>query len=481
MNDTVLRLFHRLPAPLRSVVASLHGLSLRSWRYGPETERLVEEALEREQWSQKHWVNWQEERLRYILHRAATRVPYYREHWAGRWRRGDRASWQYLENWPILEKDLLRENPQAFVADDRDVRHMYHDHTGGTTGTPLELWFSTGTIREWFALFEARARRWHNLTRDDNWATLGGQMVVPAHTHHPPFWVWNSPLHQLYFSANHISQRSTPAYLSAVRYYGITHMLAYSSSASALAREAIELGLPPEGPRLIITMGEPLFPWQRETIQTGLGSQVKESYGMGEIVAAATECSAATLHLWPEVGWLEVLADGGDAPVAHGTSGRFICTSLLNDDMPLVRYAVGDRGRVALRDAGCPCGRSLPALVDVEGRTSDLLIARDGRRVYWLNPILYGLPVREAQIIQETLECVRICYVPAPTFTSRDERLIIDRLQARMGTMDVIFDQVEEVPRAANGKFRAVVCNVPAEQRTLLSQANSMSSAIFRE
>src|SRR5215469_2272221 len=100
MSDLLLRAYNRLPIPLRSIAASLHGLYLRQWRYGPETERLVTEAIDRERWSPERWKSWREERLAYVLHRAATRVPYYREHWAARRRGGDRASWQYLENWP---------------------------------------------------------------------------------------------------------------------------------------------------------------------------------------------------------------------------------------------------------------------------------------------------------------------------------------------------------------------------------------------
>ena len=53
-----------------------------------------------------------------MLYRAATGMPYYREHWVARRRKGDRASWEYLENWPILGKDSVRANASAFVADD---------------------------------------------------------------------------------------------------------------------------------------------------------------------------------------------------------------------------------------------------------------------------------------------------------------------------------------------------------------------------
>jgi len=461
MRDIALRLYHCLPVPLRSVAASLQGLYLRYWRYGPETEQLVEEALERERWSPQSWKRWQEERLAYILHRAASRVPYYREQWSARRRRGDSASWEYLENWPILGKQALRDNPKAFVADDRDIRRMYHDHTAGTTGTPLDLWFSRTTVRGWHALFEARARRWRGLSRHDNWATLGGQAIVPAHTQRPPFWVWNAALHQLYLSANHVSRRNAPVYLSALNRYDITHMLAYSSSVSALAREALDLDGLPSGLKVIVTISEPLFPWQRETIRAGLQSEVIESYGMGEIVAAATECAAGTLHLWPEVGWLEVLGDMDDAPVPRGTAGRLVCTSLLNDDMPLIRYAVGDRGRVAAEGKRCMCGRTLPALEGIEGRHNDLLVTRDGRLVYWLNPVFYGLPILEAQITQEKLDCLRVRYVPARHPRAEVDRIIRQRLQARMGRVEVILERVDSIPRLGNGKFRAVICDLP--------------------
>src|SRR5713101_7275778 len=176
MSDTLLRLYHRLPAPMRSVAASLRGLYLRSWRYGPETEQMVEEALDREYWSSEQWKVWQEERLAYVLHRAATQVSYYREQWSIRRRRGDRASWEYLENWPILEKEPLRENPTAFVVDDCNAHRMFHEHTSGTTGKPLDLWWSRETVPAWYALFEARCRHWYGISRQDRWAILGGQL-----------------------------------------------------------------------------------------------------------------------------------------------------------------------------------------------------------------------------------------------------------------------------------------------------------------
>ncbi len=460
MSDHLLKIYHRLPAPARSLAASLRGLYLRSWRYGAESEELIAEALDREHWSNERWRKWRGERLAYILHRAATRVPYYRDYWSRRRQRGDRASWEELKNWPILSKDSVRVNPLAFVADDCHPRRMYKEHTSGTSGKPLNLFWNLKTVRLWYALFEARARRWHEVTRDEPWAILGGQPVARAGARRPPFWVWNAPMRQLYLSANHISRRNIPSYIEALERYGVTHLITYSSSAALLARDAIQLGLPAKGIRTVITNAEPLFPWQRDVINQGLGCEARETYGMAEIVSAASECAEGNLHIWPEAGLMEILCDESDDPAPPGEAGRLICTGLINDDMPLIRYSVGDRVRPGPENSQCKCGRHLPLISGIEGRTNDMLITRDGRHVYWLNPVFYGLPVCEAQIIQETLELIRVRYVPTPDFTELAAQTIIDRLRSRMGDIEVRLEQVEEVPRGPKGKFRAVVCKV---------------------
>ena len=120
-----------LPGALQSVAASFRGRQLQSRRYGAETEELVSAALERDSWSEERWKAWQEERLARLLHHAATKVPYYRDHWAERRRRGDKASPEILQNWPLLGKQQLREKPEAFVADSADVRRMFDSETSG--------------------------------------------------------------------------------------------------------------------------------------------------------------------------------------------------------------------------------------------------------------------------------------------------------------------------------------------------------------
>ncbi|MGH9364126.1 MAG: phenylacetate--CoA ligase family protein [Thermoanaerobaculia bacterium] len=457
--DPLLRLYHLLPAPLRSGAASVRGLYLRSWRYGRETERLVDEAIEREQWSEKQWETWKAERQGFLLHRAATAVPYYTEYWRRRQRQGGKASWQYLENWPVLKKETVRAQPTAFVAEDRDIRSMFHEHTSGTTGTPLDLWWSRETVRAWYALFEARVRRWNAVSRDHRWALLGGQLVAPARQVKPPFWVWNAGLRQLYMSSFHLAPDHVGTYLDALRRYQVTYMLGYASSMYALAQVVLEKGLEAPSLGIAISNAEPLYPWQRQSIAEAFDCSVRDTYGMAEIVCAASECHAGSLHLWPEVGLLEVKGQVSEELVSEGRTGRLICTGLLNADMPLIRYEVGDLGALAPRGKACACNRSLPVLLQVEGRLDDVVLTPDGRRVGRLDPVFKAdMRIREAQIIQESLDRIRVKVVPTNGFGSADVNDIIHRLESRLGSqMQILVEPVDRIPRTTAGKFQAVV------------------------
>jgi len=352
------------------------------------------------------------------------------------------------------------------VADDRDRGHMLHEHTSGTTGKPLDLWRSRDAVRALYALSVARARGWYGVSRRDRWAMVGGQLVTPVEQRRPPFWVWNMALRQLYMSSYHLSPAFIPSYLDALARHGVTYLFGYTSSLYALAQEALRLGRRDLKMAVAITNAEPVFDNQREAIAEAFQCPVRETYGMSEMAVAACECQAGKLHLWPEVGLLEVLE--GDRPVSNGTTGDLVCTGLLNMDMPLIRYRVGDRGALAAENAPCPCGRTLPRLAMIEGRVDDVLYTRDGRRIGRLDPIFKAnLPLREAQVVQETLDRIRVRYVPAPGFTPGAGHAIVEGIRARMGTVDVILEEVAEIPRTANGKFRAVMCSLtPAEKET---------------
>ncbi len=459
MTDWKLKLYHSSPVSMRNLIASARGYYLRSWRYSSETDKLMAEYLEHETWSSDQWQKWQDEKLAFVLHRAATQVPYYREQWNQRRQNGDKASWAYLENWPILEKEAVRKFSRQFVADDFDPRGMFHEHTSGTTGKPLDLWWSRSTVINWYALFEVRGRQWYEISRHDRWGMLGGQLIAPLAQRTPPFWVWNAGLNQLYMSSYHLASDLIPHYVDAIQKYKITYLLGYTSSLYMLAVEILRSKRTDIKLKVILTNAEPLYDYQREVIASAFNCSVRESYGMAEIVAAASECADGQMHLWHEAGIMEVMQKNN--PVALGQSGDLICTGLINMDMPLIRYKVGDSGSLAPENSICACGRSLKVIRNIEGRTDDVLYTVDGRQIGRLDPVFKeNLPVVEAQIIQDGLDQVTVKYVADVNFQPQDGQSIIQRLQDRMGNIKVILEPVSELPRESNGKFRAVISKI---------------------
>lgn len=446
----------------------MRGFYLNYSRYGPETDITVERALEREFWSHMQLEEWKEMRLAKILERAVTKVPYYREQWEMR-QSGNANTWRHLSNWPVLKKCMLRQNPAAFLADGLSSKRLYREHTSGTTGTPVEFWIDRETLRAWYALAEARWRRWYGVSRGDRWAIIGGQRVVAFNRSKPPFWVWNAGLNQLYMSALHIKPSFLRHYLEAIRRFKIVYLYGYSSSLYWLALAALENKVALDL-KVVLTNAEPLYDFQREVIQKAFGCPVRETYGLCEMVCAMSECEFGNMHLWTEAGVAEIL-DLDDQPVKAGNPGRLVCTGLLNQAMPLIRYEVMDEAQLAPPDFQCPCGRGLPVVNKVLGRLDDTLITKDGRKLALLD-IVFGphLHVKEAQLVQESFDVIRIRVVPAEGWSDKDASAITSALRERMGEVDVGIELVNEIERTFAGKLRVMVSKIdPSNLRSVLA------------
>lgn len=455
--SVALGIYNRLPARSRSIAASARGYYLSWWRYGKDTERLVDEAIERDTWDRAKWSAWQSERLEFVLNRARLNVPHYNALWTA----GSTDALR-LDSWPLLTKDELRNDARSFIANDCRASRMFHEHTSGTTGTSLDIWLTKDTVKKWYALFEARCRRWYGVSRHDKWAILGGQLVVPVTQRKPPFWVWNAGLNQLYLSSYHLSPDLIDSYLDAIVRYRVTYVLGYPSALYRLALRALHLGRKDIRLKVAVTNAEPVYDYQRSAIAEAFQCPVRESYGMAELVAAASECEEGMLHQWPEVGLIEIKNGVSES------EGEFVCTGLLNADMPLIRYRVGDRGTSS--DRKCSCGRGLPVIEKVDGRSDDVLFSKDGRAIGRLDPIFKGdLGIEEAQIIQNSLSEILVRFVAADGFGQKQSDRLRTRIQERLGDVDVRLEEVPSIPRTSRGKFRAVICRLPAEMRNELS------------
>lgn len=440
------------PGPRRRAAAMLHGmlpLLTLGFRRRGQDDHVVEAARERDRWTGEQWARWREERLGMLLERAASRVPYYRQQWAERRRRGDRASWSYLENWPVLERAALGASPRAFVADDRDPRQLVHLRTAGTSASPVDLWHGAAGVREYEALVTLRARRWHGIEPQDR----GAAVVASADTGETlrlSLLTSYEDSRSLTLSVAAQEEAALARLLDSVVERGVRYLVGRPSVIGSLAATALRRGRRLPGVRVVITVGEALTGEQRCVIGEAFLCPVRESYAVAEHVAAASECWAGRLHEWPEVGITEVLES--EALSGQASVRDVVATGLMNPDMPLIRYRVGDCARPGSGEHTCRCGRLLPAFVRIEGRRNELVVAPDGRSIAWLGPMFEGLPIREGQVTREAARRVRLRYVTMPWIDSGLEDVLRARFQASLGSaVELVLERVPELTYQAMG------------------------------
>jgi phenylacetate-CoA ligase len=145
------------------------------------------------------------------------------------------------------------------------------------------------------------------------------------------------------------------------------------------ARDGIEAWQPP----LITLTYEFPSRLHLKAIRRVFGSAIASSYGSTEAGFVFMECEHGRLHQNAaacRVDMVPLPGDGNDGYVPPGGLGRIVATTFDNSWFPLVRFEIGDVGRVAAEP--CPCGRSFGiTLSAVEGRVRSICVAGDGSLV----------------------------------------------------------------------------------------------------
>ncbi len=158
------------------------------------------------------------------------------------------------------------------------------------------------------------------------------------------------------------------------------------SYAIRLGEALAAAGLRP-GAGLRLTAGvfgaEPWTEALRTRIEDLLGLRALDIYGLSEVIGpgVASECVVAAdgLHVNEDHFLVEAIDPVTGSPVADGSAGELVFTTLTKQAMPLLRYRTGDIA--ALRRGDCACGRTLVKMTRVTGRRDDMLVIR-GVNVY---------------------------------------------------------------------------------------------------
>lgn len=427
---------------------------------GHDTLRVLK-GLRETQWVAPETLAAQRERdLRVLLTHIGRTVPYYRALFADHGFDPDSATELSLQRLPLLDKDTIRSRPDDFRAD--DAPPMRRSNTGGSTGSPLVFWLTRERVSHDVAA-KLRSFEWWDVTFGDREAVIWGaphEVQAQDRLRTLRDRLFRSTL----IPAFSMGDPDIERYIGTLQHLRPRIIFGYPSAIALIARRAREDGIDLKGlgVNVIFTTAEQLYPHQRTLIEAVFGARVANGYGARDAGFIAHECPAGGMHLTAEDIIVECV-DGDGLPVPTGEAGEIVVTHLRNTGYPLVRYRTGDLGR--LSTSSCPCGRTLPLLEEISGRTTDFLQKADGTRVHALALIyiLRDLPaVREFKIIQKTRDRTEVLLdadSPAADLESR----IVGAFQKVLGpqvSIDIEF--VSPIPRERTGKFRYVQSEIAA-------------------
>ena len=257
-----IKLFQKSPHFLKYIFAYINGLKLNYWRKYKRGQ-FNSMLQEREKWTSVQYESWQMNELKQMLKYARLHVPYYKSYWDNHLNQ----DYTDLNNWPILEKQTIRENPNLFISGEYNKKKLYEMHTSGTSGKPMTFWLSRETLSVWYAMYDLRIKNWNGVYESDAYGAFGGQLIVNTNIKKPPFWVWNQPMNQLYFSSYHIDENTVEDYVKAMFQYKLKYLLGYVSSIYNIAKIAKQKHIKTPTLELVITNAEPLLKHQREIIE----------------------------------------------------------------------------------------------------------------------------------------------------------------------------------------------------------------------
>ena len=417
----------------------------------------IRSAMEDSQWWPRERIEaLQLERLRQLISHAEQFVPYYRDLFKKiGLTAADLQSLADLQRIPFLTKPIIRSNLEGFKSE--KAQHLTRFNTGGSSGEPLIFFIGNERVSHDVAA-KWRATRWWNVD-------IGDREIV----------VWGSPIELTaqdkvrqirdrvmrthLIPAFEMSEAKLDEFVATIRGFRPTMLFGYPSSISLIARHAEKRGqiMNDLGIKVAFVTSERLYDHQREDITRVFGCPVANGYGGRDAGFIAHQCPQGGMHITAEDIIVEIVDSNGNA-VPHGMAGEVVITHLATSEFPFIRYRTGDVA--VLSEKSCACGRGLPLLEEIQGRTTDFVIAADGTIMHGL-AVVY--PIRDIpgiasfKVIQETLERVTVQIVPGDKCDANVEALIVDGIKARLGkSVDVIVQRVANIPCEKSGKFRYV-------------------------
>lgn len=420
-------------------IISLAQLSRNQWRHGEDLERRQFKALRR-----------------LVSHAYAT-VPFYKDLYD---REGvlpaDLKTPDDLALFPIVTREAIQSTPQEqLVAHGIDVSQCLRSRTSGSTGVPLEILFQAPDRSAFNPSFLRVYLAWGMKP----WDRIAAFQSRPERLGKRS-WYQNLGI----FRTKVLFSRDRPeVWIDALKRWRPHMIHGYSLTlkllAEALERKNVEdLHVP-----LVTSTSGVLDDGARRQLAHTLGARVVDIYASDEAGSViAWECPKCTgYHLCSDTVVTEFLAEG--RPALPGEDASVVITNLGGFTMPLIRYDQGDIARISGEKP--ICGRGMPLMEGVRGRSGDFVLLRSGRK---LTPHPFFLVLDHAagvgrwQIVQEAVDRIRVM-VTMPRGHTNDDCASIRQAILELVDDDTTIDVevVETLRTTSQTKLRSVISNLP--------------------
>jgi phenylacetate-CoA ligase len=330
--------------------------------------------------------------------------------------------------------------------------------TSGSTGRPITI-LQTALVRQVRRAFTIRNHLWHG---HDFGAKMGVIRSLPNGTADYPDGLslpnWGDVTESVMVTGPSVTlslSATTDQQIEWLERRQPDYLHVYATALHALLQHVQRHGGGPRRLRSISTFAEMLTPETRTLCREIWGIELADMYSGRDVGVIALQCpNHEHYHVQSEGILVEVL-DDRDQPCLPGEVGRVVATPLHNFAMPLVRYVNGDYAEVG---EPCDCGRGLPVLKRVVGRTRNMLTLPDGRRMWprlRLSTRDGFSSIRQFQFVQRSQARIEGRLVADPPLTPAEEvrlrALVLDRIG--YAGFEVAFSYHDHIARSAGGKF----------------------------
>jgi phenylacetate-CoA ligase len=406
----------------------------------------------------------QSRRVRALVRHAYESVPYYREVMDGAGLRPDDfQTADDLSRLPILTGDQLAREPERFRSRRVAVAGCVQLGSSGTTGRaksvhhdPAALFLSLAhgqRQRAVLAQFVGRSVGY----REMNVTRPGSAYLRTRHFYEANSWV---PRWIDLERSTLLPEDSFEENVAQINAFEPDVIFGYGSYIGAVFRYAWETGRSLALPKVVWYTSEHMPVPNRRLIETAFGVPVLASYGAVEAPRIAFQCERREgYHIGLDHVAVRVVDEDGEA-LPPGETGEVVISNLVNRATVLLNYRLGDRA--SLSRSLCPCGRTLPTIERIEGR-SDSLIARPGGQLIHGAAVLAGLQaadgVVQVQLIQEDLLRFRVYAVCSGEADWERARLDMDTSMRALLAEDLslAIERVDAIAPMPSGKIRPLI------------------------